>query len=162
MTYFIIAAHIALALVSVYFIFKMKFQPILYALAILLNIVMIAGVVMSVWHMPVGSEMMKVGMAGFVLGGVLFIWKGLKNNTGGILKYHLILGVIILVQLALVQFGPEKFLRLEMLLNYPLVGVAGTIILKEDYVHEGEKNLLIVYAFSGLIFIVNDVLQLMI
>jgi hypothetical protein len=119
------------------------------------------GSLFRILHWTGADEILMISYIGFGLGGVLLMWTGLRNPEQKLLYYHIIAGVLISL-IVISSFVPVVALeRLAQLLPYPLAAITGTIILREDYVHQGEKNILNMYFIFSITVVVSDLLKIM-
>jgi uncharacterized membrane protein len=113
-----------------------------------------------VLHWSGADELLLISDIGFGLGGFLLIWTALRNPTKKLLYYQLIAGFLIIF-IVISSFIPLASLgSLVDLLAYPLAAITGTILLREEYVHQGEKNLLNMYFIGAIIAVITDVVQI--
>jgi hypothetical protein len=119
------------------------------------------GSLFRILHWTGADEILMISYIGFGLGGVLLMWTGLRNPEQKLLYYHIVAGVLISL-IVISSFVPVVALeRLAQLLPYPLAAITGTIILREDYVHQGEKNILNMYFIFSITVVVSDLLKIM-
>jgi hypothetical protein len=115
------------------------------------------GSLFKILHWTGADEILMISYIGFGLGGFLLIWTGLRNPAGKLLYYQLIAGILIAF-IVISSFVPVPSLgRLVHLLSYPLAAITGTILLREEYVHQGEKNVLNMYFIGAIIAVIIDV-----
>jgi hypothetical protein len=154
MTTLFIINYSILALTLLYLLWDTR-KHFGYLAALILMGVMIAGTIFRVLHFPGGDILFKVGLLGYVIAGILLVWKGLKNSGGKIQIEQLITGLLVLVQLVIVVFSPFNAYKAAMI-DYPILAFAMTIILKKSWNNEGERNLLAFISMSTFFSIVQQ------
>lgn len=114
------------------------------------------GAMFKILHWTGADELQLISYIGFGLGGLLLIWTGFRNPTHKVLHYQLITGLLI----GLIMFGSfvpvNSLAELARLMIYPLAALSGTILMQEVYVHQGEKNMVIMYFVIAIIAVIND------
>jgi hypothetical protein len=144
---------------TIYFLIRTGTRYPLYFTVLVLYVIQSVGLVFKIMHLPGADELLMLGYAGTVGGSLLLIWKGFKNQAKEIYLYKILSGVIILAQFVLAYFWPHEIYGVARILHYPIVALLGTILLKDQWEHEGEKNLMMLFVLQSLIFILNDVMK---
>jgi hypothetical protein len=156
---FLIGSVFVVVAATMYFLIRTSTRYPLYFTVLLLYVIQSAGLVFKIMHLPGADELLMLGYAGTVCGSLLLIWKGFKNQAKEIYLYKILSGVIILAQFILAYFWPHEIYGIARILHYPIVALLGTILLKDQWEHEGEKNLMMLFVLQSLIFILNDVMK---
>jgi hypothetical protein len=158
---FILATVIFWPIAAGYFTAKTERRFLLHLIVIISFIVRGAGSVLKILHWTGADELLMISQVGFGLGGLLLIWTGLRNPTGGLLVYQLICGGLI-VLIVLTNFFPiyelDSAIRFA---PYPLAALSATIIANKTYVHQGEKNMLIMYLIGAIEAVILDLVRLL-
>lgn len=158
---FIYISFSFLAAASVYLLVKNRFQYIVYSLAIFLVMLQTAGAFFKILHLPGGDELFLSGFAGTILGGVLMVWKSLRNKTHQVLFNKLAAGILLLVHIALFLFPSAQAIALGPLIYYPVTALVATVLINDQAEHTGEKNMLILFLLQGLFQIVFNLLKVL-
>lgn len=141
-----------------YFIVTSR-QFVLHKIVIASFAVRAIGSLFMILHYPGAAEIVLASYIGFAFGGFLLIWTGLRNPTGKPLLYQLVTGILI-GMIVINNFVPVKNLEdLVRFSSYPLAAFTGTILLKDTYVHQGEKNMVIMYFIVAIFAVILDVMQ---
>jgi peptidoglycan/LPS O-acetylase OafA/YrhL len=156
-TAFIFGSFSFLAAASIYLLIKMRIQYILYSVVIALCLVQLAGAFFKIMHWTGADELLIVGFAGTILGAGLLIWKSIRNQGKQILFNKLIVGLMLLLQLALALFTQAR--ELGGLLNYPVTALIATVIINDQSEHQGEKNMMIVFLMQAVFYLVSELLK---
>ncbi len=105
-------------------------QRSVYSIALVLYVLMLAGVVFQFMHWPGGREMSLLGLLGNVLFAILLGITGAKfRETKYIPFYAFIIAGLLLLQTTFILLEGETFERYELLIHYPLVGMIGTVMI---------------------------------
>jgi hypothetical protein len=156
----ILISVMILLIASGYFLVITSRRFVLYLVVIASFAMRGIGSLFMVLHWSGTDELLLISDIGFGLGGFLLIWTGLRNPAGKLLYYQLIAGILIAF-IVISSFVPVPSLgRLVHLLSYPLAAITGTILLREEYVHQGEKNVLNMYFIGAIIAVIIDVVQI--
>ena len=155
----IIGSYSFMAIASVYLLVKNRFQFIIYSVVLVLTFGAVIGSLFDILHLPGANELLLTGFAGTILGAILLIWKSFRNIQDQILLYKLLAGLILIFQIVSVFLWPAYGDRVE-LLNYPLTAFIATVLINEQYEHQGERNILIMFMLLGLLYIVIDIVKL--
>lgn len=155
---FIIGTYSLLAIASGYLLARNRFQYIIYSIVLVLTFGAILGSLFSILHLKGADQLLLTGFLGTVLGALLLIWKSIRNVQHQILLYKLMTGLILLFQIVSFLLWPQYAERTG-LLNYPLTAFIATVLINEQYEHEGERNILILFMLLGLLYILTEVLK---
>lgn len=155
----IIICYSVLALVSLYFLIQHRLRFIAYSVVLLLTLCSLVGSLLKILHMPGGDQLLLAGFGGTLLGAILLIWRAFQNTQRQVLFYKLMAGACILLQIVIAFFLPAHSEKVG-LLNYPVTAFLATIFINKQYEHEGERSIVIVFAFQGFLYILIEVLSL--
>lgn len=155
----IIGTYSLLTIASLYLLIRNRVQYLVYSLVLVLAFGSVVGSLFKILHLPGADELLLTGFAGTFLGAILLLWRSFRNRQGQILFYKLMTALILVSLVAFVVVWPGESRRIA-LLNYPLTAFLGTILINEQYEHEGERNLIILFLLHGFLYIVIDVLKL--
>jgi hypothetical protein len=149
------------AVASGYYLVVTSPRFVLHFIVLISFVVRAIGSFFKILHWTGADELLMISYIGFGLGGFLLIWTGLRNPTRKLLHYQLITGVLIGL-IVIDTFVPvDKLADLVRLVPYPLAALSGTILLREVYVHQGEKNMVAMYFIIAIIAVINDVSHLL-
>ena len=155
---FVYGSFSFLAAASVYFLVRMRIRYIIYSLVIFLTLLQIVGAFFKIMHMPGGDQLLILGLAGTIIGGGLLIWKSLRTSGKQVLFNKLMVGLMLLLQVALVFF-PIRAQQLGGLLNYPITALIATVLINDQSEHQGEKNMMIVFLMQAVFYLVSELLK---
>jgi hypothetical protein len=155
---FVYGSFSFLAAASVYFLVRMRIRYIIYSAVIFLTLLQIVGAFFKIMHMPGADQLLILGFAGTIIGGGLLIWRSVWNEGKGIIFNKLMVGLMLLVQLALVFF-PVRADQLGSLLNYPITALIATVLINDQSEHQGERNMMIVFLMQAVFYIASELLK---
>ena len=149
----------AVIVLLTYYLFKVKLSII--SVAIITWIVYIVGHTFTLFHLTGDRLLVMIGLIGSGLFAIIIIWtkaNGPKLNDG--LYYYLIGGAILIQSLLYFNLTSDSG-RYGELMNYVLVGLIGTIKLKDIKFNTSIDKLLNIYLLFGLTFVIWDTTNLM-
>jgi hypothetical protein len=140
-----------------YFLIRTPFRHFLYWAFIFLNLMVVVGAVIKILHLPGADELLLIASFSNLLGGALLIRDGVKTIEYQFRTFRILLGVLLLVQLVLslpyVEFDYMISYEVNNLLIYPILLIAGWILLKKQTLHEGDTNMLYLILFNAVLAI---------
>ena len=145
---------------SGYFLIITSRKYVLHIIVLVGFVVRSVGSLFKILHWTGAEEILLISYAGFALGGFLLIWTGLRNPTGKMLHYQLVVGSLILLMVLNAIFPTNNFGDVARYLPYPAAGLSATILLNGTYVHQGEKNMLKMYFIVAIIAVIVDLMRL--
>ena len=157
----VIGSYSLLAAASVYLLIKARLQYLLYSFVVALMFFgTIVGSLFKIMHLAGADELLMVGLMGTILGAILLVWRSFRNHQNHFILNKLIAGAMILLQLAIAIFWPDQSEK-SGLLNYPITALVATVVINEQFDHQGEKGLLLLFMVQGFVYIVIDILRLL-
>ena len=153
------AAFSLLAGASIFFLIKNRTQYILYSVVILLILMQVIGAFLRILHLPGAEQLLLLGVGGTLLGGVLLIWRAFSNRQGQTILNKLLVGVLLIVQIALPLLDIGSSRNFAGLLNYPVTALLATVLINRQTEHEGEKNMMILFLVQGIFYILMNLLN---
>lgn len=154
----ILIPYFTLPILILYLLTQTPKKFVIYSILLILSFIGIVGSTFKIMHWPFAGIMLILGMVGEIIFGFMLSWNAIKNRKDKISFFHLALGVIILFQL-LFAFN-KAFVLYARWMNYPIVGLSGTILLNRTETNRGERNVLILVFVQGVLFMIKAILRL--
>jgi hypothetical protein len=156
---FFIFSTVFLALATGYLAATTPRRYVLYLIVMLLAGASVLGMIFKILHSPRADEFLLLGFAGQVAGAALLIRSGIKNDTGKIRLHQLLLGIVIVAQMAAANLFLQE-LSFARIANYLIVALAATPLVRNEYQHEAEWNLLVLVLIYSIIPVIGDFIGL--
>ena len=131
----------------------------LYLCVILLSGAYVLGMVFKILHSPGADELLLLGFVGQVAGAALLIRSGIKSDSGKIRLHQLLLGIVIVAQMAAANLFLQE-LSFARIANYLIVALAATPLVRKEYRHDGEWNLLMLVLLHAILPVIRDFIGL--
>lgn len=141
---------------GVLFFFLWKTTPIkekIYLLVIVLSFVQLIGSIFKIYHVPGAGILLVVGLLSSLITFFLITKSAFQNH----LIYHGILSSLMLIQFLLLY---QSIIQYSGWLNYPILAITGTILLKNKAINKGEQNILIIVFIQLTIYVIRQLFQL--
>ena len=142
----------AIAITSIYLLVSNGFRHLVYSVVLFLVLLGVIGSVFTILHLPGADELMLTGVIGVFGGAGLLIWRSFYNTQGQVVLYKFFAGALLIFQIVILLFFPHEQYRVG-LLNYPVALFIGTLLIKGQYEHAGERNILIIFLLERFLYI---------
>lgn len=140
-----------------YYLFKVDFSFI--SIIIIALIIYVIGYIFTLFHLTGDKLLVTIGVIGSGLFAITIIWTKIKEKKQNDGLYYLISGAILIQSILYLNLTPNSG-RYGELINYVLVGLIGTIKLKDIEFKYGIDKLLNIYFLFGLTFVIWDTTKL--
>lgn len=150
--------YLSLIVLVIHLIKELKGAFYIYIIILVLNLVPVIGALLAIWHLPGYGQASVLGLVGSVLAGFVLVWNAVQNRRKEVKPFHLALGIVILIQV-LIPFNLEQsYLHYAGLLNYPIAGLAATILINRSYTSTGERSILLLILVQSIIYVLRNFL----
>jgi hypothetical protein len=136
-----------------YYLFKVEFSFI--SIIIITLIIYGIGHIFTLFHLAGDKFMVTIGVIGSGLFAITIIWTKIKDQGQNAGLYYLIGGTLLIQSILYLNLTIDSG-RYGELLNYVLVGLIGTIKLKDIEYKYGIDKLLNIYFLYSLTFVIWD------
>lgn len=153
---FLTLSALAVLIAAGYYVIVTSRRFVLHQIALVSFVILGIGLQFKLLHWTGADEIIIISYFGLGLGAFLLIWTGLRNPTKTILLYQLIAGILVVFMVINHVYPVYALNELMRLLPYPIAGVTGTILLRELYVHQGEKNVVNMFLIVSIISVIGD------
>lgn len=140
-----------------YYLFKVDFS--LISIIIIALIIYVIGHIFTLFHLTGDKLLVTIGVIGSGLFAITIIWTKMKEQGKNAGLYYLIGGAILIQSILYLNLTTDSG-RYGELMNYVLVGLIGTIKLKDIEFKYAIDKLLNIYFLYGLTFVIWDTTRL--